>query len=91
MLLGVVNRKPMMVLSGFLIFTMLDGSGGAVLLSGKMGKISLWWIELAILPVALVSLPILRWCYLRWGRPVTILNRNESPNAESQPIPADRV
>ncbi len=67
-LLGVRNRKPMMILWGFLIFTLLDGVAGAAHVSGTIGKISMWWIELAILPFALISIPILRWCYARWGR-----------------------
>jgi uncharacterized membrane protein YhfC len=62
-LLGTTRRKPMMVFWGFLIFTVLDGTAGAALFSGKIGKISMWWIELALLPFALISIPILRWCY----------------------------
>ena len=67
-LLGVTNRKHMLVFWGFLIFTVLDGVAGAAHVSGKIGKISMWWIELAILPFALISIPILRWCYASWGR-----------------------
>jgi uncharacterized membrane protein YhfC len=67
-LLGVTHRKPMMVFCGFLIFTVLDGIAGAAHVSGIIGKISMWWIELAILPFALISVPILRWCCARWGK-----------------------
>lgn len=66
-LLGVTNRKPMMVFYGFLLFTLLDSVAGATQLSGKMGEISLWWIELAILPFAVISIPILKHCYTQWG------------------------
>jgi len=90
-LVGTAYRKPMMVVSGFLIFTLIDGIGGAVLMSGTMGKISLWWIELAILPVALVSLPILRWCHLRWSASARGLNRNEAPISEARQIRRDRA
>jgi hypothetical protein len=90
-LLGTTHRKPMMVASGFLIFTLIDGIGGAVLMSGEMGKISAWWLELALLPVALVSLPILRWCHLRWSASARGLNRNEAPIAEAQQIKQDRA
>lgn len=85
-LVGTAYRKPMMVVSGFLIFTLTDGIGGAVLvlMSGNVGNISLWWIELAILPCALVSLPILRWCHLRWGASARGLNRNEVPISEAR-------
>lgn len=65
-LLGVTHRKPVMVLSGFLIFTLLDGVAGAAHVSGMIGKVSTWWIELAVLPFALISIPILRWCYAAW-------------------------
>ncbi len=67
-LLGVTNRKPMMVVWGFLIFTALDGIAGAAIFSGKIENISRWWLELAILPFGLISIPILRWCDARWGR-----------------------
>lgn len=67
-LLGVTKRRPMLVFWGFLIFTMLDGVAGAAHVSGHIGKISMWWIELAILPFALISIPILRWCYASWAR-----------------------
>lgn len=65
-LLGVTNRKPGMVISGFLIFTTIDGIAGAAHLSGIIGKISMWWIELALLPFALVCIPILCWCFRRY-------------------------
>lgn len=66
-LLGVAHRKHMMIFWGFLMFTLLDGVAGAAQVSGRIGQFSMWWIELAILPFALVSIPILRWCYQRWG------------------------
>ena len=66
-LLGVVQRKYMMVFWGFLIFTLADGVVGAVIVSEKMGQFSMWWIELAVLPVAIISIPILRWCYRSGG------------------------
>ncbi len=61
-LLGLTYRKPMMVFWGFWIFALLDSIAGAAQLSGRLGTFSLWWIELAILPFALISVPILRWC-----------------------------
>jgi len=65
-LLGITFRKPLMVFWGFLIFTSLDGVAGAALVSGSLGTISAWWIELALLPFALISVPILRWCSRRF-------------------------
>ena len=75
-LLGARNRKTMMAFWGFLIFTLLDGVAGAAHISGKIGTISMWWIELAILPFALISIPILRWCYTRWNK-VRITERKQ--------------
>ncbi len=66
-LLGVTKQRPMLVFGGFLIFTVLDGVAGAAHVSGQIGKISMWWIELAILPFALISIPLLRWCYASWA------------------------
>lgn len=67
-LLGVTNRRPMMIFGGFLIFTLLDSIAGVAHVSGIISRISMWWIELAILPLALVSIPILKWCYANWGQ-----------------------
>ncbi len=66
-LLGVTKKKPMLIFWGFLIFALLDSVAGAAHVSEKIGVISMWWIELAILPLAVVSILILRWCYARWG------------------------
>ena len=66
-LLGVVMRKYKMVFWGFLIFTLADGVVGAVIVSEKMGQFSMWWIELAVFPVVIISIPILRWCYRNGG------------------------
>lgn len=66
-LLGVTRRKPAWVFWGFLIFTMVDAIAGAAHVSGFIGKFSTWWIELALLPLALVSIPILRNLHARCG------------------------
>ena len=68
-LLGAVHGNPRMIFSGFLLFTLLDSVAGAAQLSGALGKISLWWIELAFLPCGLVSIPILKRCRSRWNMP----------------------
>ncbi len=65
-LLGVSKKRYLLIVWGFLLFTLLDGVAGGVHVAGLMGKISIWWIELAILPFAVVSLPILIWCHRRW-------------------------
>jgi hypothetical protein len=55
--------------AGFLIMTAIDAIAGYVYLAGLMGKISVWWIELAITPAALLSIPILVWCIRSWPAP----------------------
>jgi uncharacterized membrane protein YhfC len=84
-LLGTTHRRPMMVLWGFVIFTLLDGVAGAALVSGKIDKISMWWIELAILPFALISIPILRWCHLRWGESRESIGSPQGPQEATPP------
>ena len=67
-LLGLTYRRPLMVFWGFWIFALLDTVAGAAQLSGKIGTFSLWWVELAILPFGLISIPILRWCIEHFPR-----------------------
>ena len=101
-LLGVAKKRPVAVLGGFLIFTLLDGVAGGAIVSGKLDKISLWWIELALLPFALVSIPILKGCYaapgqtgrrpgrIHVGRPTRRLSGAVAPRATLDPQPRDR-
>jgi uncharacterized membrane protein YhfC len=79
-LLGVVHRKPIMVFWGFVFFAALDSIPGAAQVSGKVSQISAWWIELAVLPFALASIAILRWCYLRWREPDASVGSIRSTN-----------
>ncbi len=65
-ILGVAKKKALMVFLGFLIFTLLDGVAGAAHVFGLVGEISLWWIQLAVLPFALLSIPLIIWCYKKW-------------------------
>jgi len=65
-LLGMASQRVMMIVWGFVIFTLLDGIAGAVHVSGKLGTFSPWWIELVLLPFALVSIPILRWYWKKY-------------------------
>ncbi len=65
-LLGVATRRWSLFAWGFLLMTMLDGVAGWVYLSGNLGRFSMWWIELAIAPAAVASVPIILWCRRRW-------------------------
>jgi hypothetical protein len=67
-LLGTVHRRPWMIFWGFAIFTLLDGIATAAIIHGKLDTGFIWWVELAFVPLALVSIPILRWCWVRFGR-----------------------
>lgn len=65
-LLGTVKRRGAMVVWGFLLFTLLDAVAGGSQISGRIGQISLWWIELALLPFAAISIFIIGWCRRQW-------------------------
>jgi uncharacterized membrane protein YhfC len=91
-LLGVCKKRYIFVLWGFLLFTLLDGVAGGVHVAGLMGKISVWWIELAIVPFAVVSVLVLIWCYRRWPeeRHDASAAPAVSPEAEDSPQKATR-
>ena len=65
-LLGVAKRRWSFFWWGFMIFAVLDGIAGVAHVSGKIGQFSIWWIELAIAPLAVASVPIIRWCMTHW-------------------------
>jgi len=47
----------------------LDAIAGYAHLAGLVNRISAWWIELALLPVAVVAVPIIGWCRRHWPAP----------------------
>jgi hypothetical protein len=55
--------------AAFLIMTAIDTVAGYSHLAGVLSKISAWWIELAIAPAAIVSIPIILWCVRHWPVP----------------------
>ena len=66
-LLGVARGKWLLPFAlGFLIMSTIDSVAGYVHLAGLMGKISVWWIELALAPAAILSIPIIAWCIRNW-------------------------
>jgi uncharacterized membrane protein YhfC len=67
-LLSVATRRQSLFWAGFLVLTAIDSIAGWVHISGSMGKINLWWIELALAPFAVASIPIIRWCLAKWPR-----------------------
>ena len=65
-LLAVARRRWVYFLWGFLLMTGVDAVAGWAHLSGQVGHISTWWIELAIAPFALASILLIPWCIRRW-------------------------
>lgn len=64
--LGLAWKKPWWIVGAFAIFTVIDSIAGGLYTSGMLGKVSLWWAELAFVPGAIVSL-IIVWRLLRRG------------------------
>jgi hypothetical protein len=62
-LLGVTYTRSTMVYGGLALFATVDGIAGAAILLGNTSiPFSPWWIELAISPIALLSVWVLRRC-----------------------------
>jgi hypothetical protein len=71
-LLGVARgRWTWLFAAGFLLLSAVDVVAGYVHLAGALGRVSTWWIELALTPAALVSIPVLVACVRRWPAPST--------------------
>ncbi len=65
-LLAVLKRKHIYFWLGFIIMTAIDAIAGYAHLAGLLNRISMWWIELALLPFALISIPIIKSCIKNW-------------------------
>ena len=65
-LLGIAKRRGLLALYGYVLFMLLDGVAGAAYVADWVQPGLMWWIELAVLPFGIVSIPILRWCWNRW-------------------------
>jgi uncharacterized membrane protein YhfC len=53
-------------LAGFALMTLVDAVAGYVHLTGLAGKTNLWFVELALTPIAVLSVPVIAWCLRRW-------------------------
>jgi hypothetical protein len=51
---------------GFLMLTGCDGVATYFDLAGRLETMSIWWVELALSPVAIISVPVIGWCVRRW-------------------------
>lgn len=67
-LLSVAKNRLSYFWCGFLILTAVDAVAGYFDTSGQVMKINTWWIELAIAPLAIISIPIIRWCIRNWPK-----------------------
>lgn len=65
-LFGVARRGWWPVVAGFLLMSAVDAVAGFAILSGMVGQVNPWWIELAIAPFAVASIPIVVWCVRHW-------------------------
>ena len=65
---AVSRRKYGYFWAGFLLMTGIDAIAGYAHLSGMLTTTTTWWIELAILPFAVVSIPVVIWCARKWPR-----------------------
>lgn len=65
-LFAVAKKKYVYFWAGFLIMTAIDAIAGYVHLAGLLNKINMWWVELALLPFALISIPVIKWCIKNW-------------------------
>jgi len=65
-LMSVAKRRWSLFWYGFLIMTGIDGMAGYFHMTGAVGRISTWWIELSLLPFAALSVPIIGWCLRHW-------------------------
>ncbi|MHC4592766.1 MAG: YhfC family glutamic-type intramembrane protease [Planctomycetota bacterium] len=65
-LLGIAKHRWRYFWFGFLIMTAIDAIAGYAHIAGLLGRISLWWVELAIAPFAVASVLIILWCLRNW-------------------------
>jgi len=61
-LFAVFRKKPVYFWAAFFLMTTIDMIAGYAHLAGLVNTISMWWIELTLVPFALVSILIVRWC-----------------------------
>jgi uncharacterized membrane protein YhfC len=76
-LLAVARRRWRYFWWGFLLMTGLDSVAGFAHLAGFIGTVNMWWVELAIAPFAIASIPIIGWCIRSWPEPEA--GENQAP------------
>lgn len=78
-LLSVAWWRGRLFWGGVLLMMGINLLGGYLAMTQLAGRISLWWMELFVLPFALISLAILRWCLARWPAVPTEITTQEQP------------
>ncbi len=64
--LSVVRKKQIYFWVGFLIMTAIDAIAGYAHLAGYVNTVSIWYIELALVPLAVASILMIKWYYEKW-------------------------
>lgn len=87
-LFGVASGRRGFFWWGFFLLSAVDVIVGWVHLSERIGKMSLWWIELAIVPFAVASVPVIRWCLRHWPPDAGNAARDQKrPDTQSSGLP----
>lgn len=73
---AVLRRKASSFWIAFALMTVIDMIAGYVHLAGMVNTISMWWIELLLVPFAILSVMIIRWCTENWNG--TVIRREPS-------------
>lgn len=64
-LLGIADQRHGMVIGGFAMFALVDGTAELLRLTQVSAGRSMWWINAATLPFNLIGIGILVWCLRR--------------------------
>jgi hypothetical protein len=67
-LYGVASRRWWPFWIGFALLSLVDTIAGWTYVAETLGTSSLWWLEAAIAPLAIVSIPLIGWAARRWPR-----------------------
>jgi hypothetical protein len=67
-LLAVARGRPSLFWYGFLLLTGVDAVAGYVHIGGLLESVNPWWVELALLPFALLGVAAVHRCVRGWPR-----------------------
>jgi uncharacterized membrane protein YhfC len=65
-LFAVATKRHRFFWYAFFIMTALDAVAGYFHLAELLNRISMWWIELLIVPFGLISILVIQWCITHW-------------------------